>query len=324
MKCSGQHLFTPVYLKLTDAMPWPDQESAFHLLSQDGLFLCRNTPFFKSCVPVQAFPSELAGQEPFLHLTCPCIPRRLMEQVVVFFDQIGERHASEAAVLIAWNRVTHAVEIIVPDQVGFVGTTWRGEPFPIDLEYAIPSLPPGLALLGDIHSHVDGPAYASCTDKSDEAHRPGLHLVVGRIFEEPPQFHCEATTDGFRFKIHDLSPILEGYHRRRVNEVPSEWIGRVTVRPWSTKHRSVAFDQTRPPTSNGSNSGRPGSPCFGKTTAQRADAEAGESTPGDKSEEARDSVPNPISPPEPRGNNLSDAGDSKLHPSDLSGRSPTV
>jgi hypothetical protein len=209
------------------------------LLSSNGCFLCRNTPFFRSCVPVESFPSELAGQKPFLTLSCPRIPRRLMELVVGFFDVIGRRHASEAAVLIAWNRATEVIEIVVPDQVGIVGMSSYGTAYPMELEYQIPPLPPELMMLGDIHSHVDGLAYSSYLDKADEAHRPGLHIVVGRILDEPPQFHCEATVDGFRFKVGDLDSVLEGYHRRRVKEVPAEWISKVAIRPLSSKYGSV-------------------------------------------------------------------------------------
>lgn len=237
MKCSDQNLFTPIYLKLGDDMPWPEHENAFYLLSRDGLFLCRNSPFSRSCVPVSNFPSELAGQQPFLRLDYPRIPRRLMEQVIGFFDIIGERYCSEAAVLVAWNRATQAVEIVVPEQTGYVGTSLRGEIYPMDLEYEVPALPPELVLIGDIHSHVDGLAYASFTDQSDEAHRPGFHLVIGRILDEPPQMHCEAVTDGVRFRVRDLSLILEGYYCRRVKEVPAEWIRQVTVKPWSSKCR---------------------------------------------------------------------------------------
>jgi hypothetical protein len=237
MKCSGSHLFTPLYLKLDDAMPWPDTEKAFYLLSRDGLFLCRNTRFFRSCVPVERFPSELAGHKPFLELSYPRVPRRLIELAVGFFDVIGERYNSEAAVLLVWNSLTDSVELVVPDQVGLVSTTWSGLTYPLELEYEVPPLPPHLALLGDIHSHVDGPAYASYTDMHDEAHRPGLHLVVGRILDEPPQFHCEAIADGLRFRVSDLSLVLEGYHRRRVAEVPPEWLAKITVKPWSAKPR---------------------------------------------------------------------------------------
>ncbi len=233
MKCSGPQLFTPLYLKLNDAMPWPEQEKAFYLLSSEGLFLCRNTPFFRSCVPAREFPGELAEQRPFLQLAYPRIPRPLLEQVVGFFDLIGDRFGSEAAVLLAWNRTTETVEAIVPPQTGLVGMSWSGNPYPLELEYEVPPLPPHLLLLGDIHSHVDGSAYASFVDKADEMHQPGLHLVVGRILDEPPQFHCEATADGFRFKVRDLSLVLEGYHRRRTNEVPADWLSKVTVNPWT-------------------------------------------------------------------------------------------
>ena len=240
MKCSGQQLFTPLYLKLNEAMPWPEQEKAFYLLSSQGLFLCRNTAFFRSCVPVQDFPSELAAQKPFLKLSYPRVPRRLMERVIGFFDVIGERHASEAAVLLAWNRDTNTVEAVIPNQVGLVGMSWSGHPYPLEVEYELPQLPPHLVLIGDIHSHVDGSAYASCTDRSDEIHWPGLHIVVGRILDEPPQFHCEATADGFRFRVHDLSLVLEGYNRRRVKEVPPDWLDKITVKPWSSRHRNDA------------------------------------------------------------------------------------
>jgi len=237
MRCSARQLLTPLYLKLDNAMPWPAEEKAFYLLSRDGLFLCRNTRFFRSCVPVQGYPSELANQEPFLKLSYPLIPRRLLETAIGFFDIIGERHASEAAVLIAWNQATGGYEIVVPDQVGFVGTTWYGQQYPVELEYEVPLLPSHLTLVGDIHSHVDGPAYASLMDKSDEVHRPGLHLVIGRILNEPPQIHCEAVVDGLRFKVRDLGLVIEGYHRRRVDEVPPEWINKVTVKPWSSRYQ---------------------------------------------------------------------------------------
>lgn len=279
MKCSGAHLLTPIYLKLDDAMPWPEQERAFYVLSRDGLFLCRNTPFFRSCVPMGEFPSELAGQAPFMKLSYPRIPRRLMERVIGFFDLIGDRHASEAAVLIAWNRAANAIEIVVPDQVGLVGKTWSGRSYPIELKYEVPALPPHLALLGDIHSHVDGPAYASSMDRCDEVYRPGLHIVVGRILDEPPQIHCEATADGYRFSVRDLSLILEGYHRRRIDEVPPDWVAKVAVKPWSSTHQCDSPDKAGP----ASGAARTSPPSLG----------SGSSGPAPQAQDRADAAPKP-------------------------------
>ncbi len=231
-------LLTPIHFKTDPGAPWPDREKAFYLLSRDGLFFCRNTPFFRSCVPARQFPGELASQEPFLEINYPRIPRQLLEQIVGFFDIIGERHGSEAIVLLVWNQTTQCVEPIVPGQIGYVSTTASGYRYPVDLDYHIPTVPSNCTVIGDIHSHVDGPAYASHTDQTDETHQPGLHLVVGRILDEPPQFTAEAVADGCRFRIHDFSRVAEGYHTRQKDAVPDAWLSQVTVKPSHTKRWS--------------------------------------------------------------------------------------
>lgn len=221
-------LATPIYLKIDSDMPWP-QDRAFYLLSQKGLFLCRNHPFFTSCVPSDRWPGELAEQKPFLKYDYPRLPRRLIELVVGFFDIIGRRLSSEAAVLLVWDRNRKRIDLVVPDQTGTVRTSYYGERCPLDLHYEIPSFTPHQMLIGDIHSHVDGPAYASWTDRADEAYRPGLHLVVGRIRDEPPEFHCAVTADGVRFRVNDLGLVMEDYRARRHDAVPEEWIAKVKV-----------------------------------------------------------------------------------------------
>jgi proteasome lid subunit RPN8/RPN11 len=223
-----QPLTTPIYLKTDEDMAWP-QDTAFYLLSSKGLFLCRNHQFFTSCVPSDRWPGELAGQRSFLKFDYPRLPRRLVERVVGFFDIIGERYDSEAAVLLVWNRQREKIELVVPAQTGTVKTGYYGDRYPLDLYYEIPPLPPHQLLIGDIHSHVNGAAYASWTDRADEAYRPGLHLVVGRIQDEPPEFYGAVTADGVRFRVNDLGLIMEAYRRRRRGEVPDEWIAKVKV-----------------------------------------------------------------------------------------------
>ena len=238
MKCSDSTLHTPVYLKTSEDMPLPEEEPVYYLLSRDGLFLCRNHDFFQSSVPVEHWPSELAGHDRFFKIKYPKLPRRLLERVVGFFAVIGERYQSEAAVLLAWDPANQRIETLVPDQCGIVGTNFGGEPYPISLDYELPLLPSQWTLIGDIHSHVDGPAYSSFVDQRDEAHRPGLHLVVGRIDLEPPEFHCEISIDGARFPVRNLDTVLAGYHRRK-NEVPQAWLDKVNVKTWNSARRAL-------------------------------------------------------------------------------------
>lgn len=239
MKLAIPNLVTPIYLKLSDDMPWPEQEKVFYLLAQNGCFLCRNHLFFSSSVVAEKLPCELASHEPFLQLSYPKLAQTLFERVIGFFDIIGERHEAEAAVLLVWNTRTCAVEIIVPPQTSIVSNSWSGRPYPMEVHYEVPALPPHLTLVGDIHSHVDGAAYASYTDRDDEAYRPGLHIVIGRIREEPPEWYIAAVVDQTRFRIHDLLTVVEGYSRRRVREVPQAWLEQVSITTWSAYQQSL-------------------------------------------------------------------------------------
>lgn len=238
MKLDIPKLFTPFYAKLSADMPWPEQEKVFYLLTRDGCFLCRNHLFFRSSVAVERLPSELAPHDSFLRLSYPRLAQRQFERIIGFFDLIGERHGAEAAALLVWNTKSRAVEVIVPPQTSVVSSSWSGRPFPIEVHYEVPPLSPHLMLVGDIHSHVDGAAFASFTDRDDETHRPGLHIVVGRISEEPPEFHVAAVVDGMRFRVKSLFTVVQGYSRRRIREVPQAWLDQVKVTTWSDYKQS--------------------------------------------------------------------------------------
>lgn len=227
-------LLTPVFLKTDEETPWPEDQSVFHLVTADGLYLCRNHEFFVSSVPTTQWPQELAGHAPFLRLKYPKIPQRTFEQIIGFFGVFGETYSAEAAALLAWNANDRRLEVVIPTQRSLVSSGWSGKSYPLSVEYDMPPLPPGWRWLGDLHSHGPEPSYASAMDEKDERHRPGLHIVVGRIHEEPPEFHIEAVIDGVRFRVRSLETVVEGYHRRRVAEVPPNWIDRVEVLKWAT------------------------------------------------------------------------------------------
>ena len=235
MDPTDDELVTPIYIKTTPDSPVAVEEPVAYLLTSTGLFLCRNHRFFRSCVPAPSWPTELAAHQPSLELEYPPIPREQFERLVGFFARVGERHGAEAAALVLWDAKTERITLHIPEQVASVSKTWSGRLQPIDLHYEIPlNLAPELSVIGDIHSHVDEPAYASHTDKQDEQHSPGVHLVVGKISREPPQFHAECVVDGFRFVIKSQA-VVEAYESRR-DDVPAEWFDRLkveTLEPYS-------------------------------------------------------------------------------------------
>lgn len=224
-----KELTTPIIIKADDS-PLPQDIPIFYLLTRDGLFRCRNHRFFTSSVKMKdEFPRELAGHKASLTFRYPRIPKKLMETVVGFFSIIGKRHQSEAAALFVWNNNTNEVEVIIPKQTGIVGaSSFHAGHYPMEVKYEIPILPPHQVLIGDIHSHVNMSAYSSMTDQDDEKHGAGLHIIVGEINREPPQFHCDVTVDGARFRV-SLKDISDYKRRARNREVPLHWFDQFKV-----------------------------------------------------------------------------------------------
>ena len=205
---------TKVYFKETAEFT-PPEDKMYYVLTSDGLMMGRNHQFFQSLVKVKTGPSELEPQEEFLRLRYPKFPKELLQQVVGFFSLVQKKYNSEAALLIAWNTQTSKYELICPKQeVPYAG---------MHVDFEVPNLPGHLLNVGTIHSHVNMEAFSSMTDEDDETNRPGIHIVVGHICQEPPQLHIVGSVDGSRFTVPQELFIEDGYTKRDENGVPKAW-----------------------------------------------------------------------------------------------------
>ena len=240
-------LLTSVYLKTHADDRVPEDEECYYLLSRSGLFIGRNRQHMHSLVRSRNWPGELQHQEPFLKLGYPKVPADLLERIVGFFWTVACRHGAEAAVLLAFDEESGLITPVVPQQIGTIGWTTRREPYPIGLHYEVPPQVGGRRLIGDFHSHAFEPAYASGTDVQDEVHRPGLHVVAGRLDRDPPQWHVEYVVDGTRFRIAPESALdLDGYSGRTVPADP-KWLGCLDVQNASDYARQHAPTKYRNP-----------------------------------------------------------------------------
>ncbi len=228
MKRLDAPLITPIYAKTSPDEDWPD-EPTFYLLTSNGIFLCRNDRFYQSAVRAQRPLSELAQQQQFLIVNFPLIPQTLLEQAVGFFDWAYYERGAESVLLLAWDEQRQEVELIAPEQVASSYRNARGDVFAESVRYEFPHPPAeGLVIFGDIHCHCDMSAYASAMDQADEVLFNGLHIVVGWMHQEPPQWHIEAVVDGVRFAVaRDL--VCEGYHLREPS-FPPQWRARHSVK----------------------------------------------------------------------------------------------
>jgi hypothetical protein len=178
----------PIYLKDQDFSP--PEAPLYYLLTRDGLFLAKSTPFFSAIVPVNGIP-WLAPQEPEARLTAPRLPAMLLLQALAFFRAVYRRYRAEAVALLAWREASRSYELIIPHQ-----TVGGGH-----CDYQVHEFPAGLMRLGTIHSHAGGEAFHSERDWFDERFEDGFHLTVGHVDSGHPTLACSVVVQGFRGQI---------------------------------------------------------------------------------------------------------------------------
>src|SRR5262245_17316807 len=126
--------------------PWAE-DALFYMLTADGLFVCRNHPYFTSCVPAgYGFgPVQLASHTPNLVNRYPRVPQTLIEQAAGFFSWANDAEIGEVALCILHNPETNDMSLVAPKQE----CSWGS------VNYELPTqIPAGYRIIGDIHSHV--------------------------------------------------------------------------------------------------------------------------------------------------------------------------
>jgi hypothetical protein len=177
----------PIYLKDQDFIPPGD--TVYYLLTKDGLFLVKRTPFFEAVVPAGGIP-WLSPQAPEVRLKAPPLPAAVLLEAVAFFRAVYIRYQSEAVALLAWREATRTYELVVPHQ-----TVGGGH-----CDYEVRGFPTGLMRLGTIHSHAAVEAFHSLRDWEDERFEDGFHLTIGNL-DGDLTLACSVVVQGFRGNI---------------------------------------------------------------------------------------------------------------------------
>ncbi len=204
----------PIYLKDQDFSP-PAEEPIYYLLTRQGLFLVKRTPFFQAVVPAAGIP-WLAPQEPEVRLCGPPLPAALLLRAVAFFRAVYARHQSEAVALLAWRQTGHSYELVIPHQTVAGG----------HCDYQVRDFPTGLRRLGTIHSHAGLEAFHSQRDQADEHHDDGLHLTVGNL-DGDLSLSCSVVVQGYRGYL-DPEDLISPYPIPWAEAPPAgDWAGEV-------------------------------------------------------------------------------------------------
>lgn len=211
-----------IYLK-DDDFAEPD-EPVYFLLAQNGLFLIKNSLFFKSS---GLFFGKLTGEKeektlPWLKehkegvkLTLPSkIPGSLIQQTLNFFRAVNKAYkGAEAIVLIYWLPKEKKYEFFAPEQEVGQGIL----PY-----YKVGVTPDGKIRVGTIHSHANTEASHSPTDDRDEAYDEGFHITIGNV-DFAPSFSCSIVCGGMRYIV-EPEKLIE---TKAENDFPKGWLKKV-------------------------------------------------------------------------------------------------
>lgn len=173
-------------------------------------------------------------------LAAPINPA-IIDRMVSFFRAIHTKHGTEAGLLGEYNPESKLWRLRCPKQ--------KATQAHVDMDLA--SLPPEAGWLRAMttHSHGSMSAFHSGTDTADEAEFDGLHITVGRLDKEEPEFDVEVVVRGYRKKM-ALRALLAPM---AAVQVPESWINQVDVQCGHTYNwpgyagGEIGFGGSRPP-----------------------------------------------------------------------------
>jgi hypothetical protein len=229
----------PIVLRGTT--PPPDADT-YYVLAGNGLFLERHTPLYRATVPAAGIPG-LPAHMTSLDLRIPQVSRSLLERAVGFFRAVWARCEGEAILTLFLDPVERRIVADAPVQVIPCYLEHGRLRAVLQLGYTTcPKPDPRWVRLGDFHSHGTlGPEH-SCVDRDDERDETGLHLTVGRLHRDCPEFAAAFVVGGHRFTLRPETVLPEF---KRTRQPPDAWLERVRLTRVSALAPKVRSDGYR-------------------------------------------------------------------------------
>jgi len=221
-------------LKLVELGPDEDVpgDEFCYVLGANGLHERLSNDVYEGIVPSSNCP-QLSRQPRVVRSRLPRVSAETVELIVGFFKQVWREFRSEAIVLLYYSPNEETYMILVPHQEVDVWEKDNYGWFHVDLKYETPNTPcellqRGYRLVGSVHSHGSFWAGHSSVDNKDEAHRNGLHITIGRVNHEEPEFSCSFMVQKTR-QILKTDDVIDGYEKPR--QPRTHWIKRVKKGP---------------------------------------------------------------------------------------------
>lgn len=163
----------------------PEPDVPYYVATSKGPFLHKRTVLGRVWVKVDKIdhlpdPDEDAERNRYIY-SAPQIPGLLIGQAVAWFRRIWEEHHTEAALLITYKEDDPRLFRLFapPQKCGGAHVEFAYDPTTIE---------EGWAVVGSIHSHCNFSAHHSGTDTKDATDIPGIHITIGHVDRDDPDF----------------------------------------------------------------------------------------------------------------------------------------
>lgn len=187
-----------------DGMDLP-KEGTYFVVAGNGLWMHKDTGIVSAFVPVETV-SVLDDFDAKAMVSCnlPKVPTKFVWQIKKFFQEVVEKHRSEANVLLFYSREEEQYKLHVPEQVvSHAGVRYLRSGITQREGYE------SYLRVGTIHSHCDFGAFHSGVYIDDEEDFDGLHCTFGHNNKEEFTISASLVVNGHRVKV-DPRKYLEG------------------------------------------------------------------------------------------------------------------
>ena len=196
----------------------PDEDVIFYTATSKGWLVNIPTLFGNAQVLSKEHPSILPEAEERFLLNDRRIPLHMLTQFHDFARKNFEAHQSECSAYLTYSPETDDWKLFIPEQyVTHTSVNHKLDPGQIK---------DGYQAIGTIHSHCDFGAFHSGTDKHDMGKMPGLHITIGHVNTDNPQYALALSVHDSAFTV-DYNKIVDATRPLDKNgyaTAPDHWL----------------------------------------------------------------------------------------------------
>lgn len=186
-------------------------------------------------------PVVLKEYPELFHFNGKKLPAHIMIQAHDFFRKVWNKQKTESSAYICYNAYTQKYKLFIPEQyVTAASVEHKLEPGAIK---------DGYYPIGTAHSHCDFSAYHSSIDTHDMEQMPGIHITIGHVDQDEPEYAIAIGIGKTRFDLEwdtiiDDEVVLD---KNGYDTAPDWWLEFVHTghAPWETGGKVIEYKKPR-------------------------------------------------------------------------------